>query len=98
MVPPPWRSPDPVTLPSCYANSRLCGSWKTMSNAGTLDSVAIEISKLLRPLERDLAPERAKAFFQQIGITLTDAQVAAIAGPLSLAANRTGALLPLIGQ
>ena len=69
-----------------------------MSNQGSLESIAIEISKLLRPLERDLAPGRAKIFFRQIGITLTDAQVTGIAGPLNVTVTRTTALVPIIGQ
>lgn len=68
------------------------------ASGGTIENVAIELSKLLRPLERDLAPARAKLFFHQMGIRLTDAQVTAISGPLGITANRTTALIPRIGH
>jgi hypothetical protein len=69
-----------------------------MSAAGSLELVAVELAKLLAPLEQELAPERAKGFFQQVGITLSDAQVVAMAGQLNLTANRTAALQPIITQ
>jgi hypothetical protein len=66
-----------------------------MSNAaGTLESIAIELSKLLRPLESDLVtPAKAKAFFAQMGFMLTDAQATGIAAPLSTTANLAGDLV-----
>lgn len=68
-----------------------------MSEAGTLEVIAIELSKLLRPLATDTAtPARAKALLTQMGFVLTDAQVAGVAAPLSTAATRTGDLLVII--
>ena len=68
-----------------------------MSNAGTLDLAAIELSKLLRPLATESAtPAKTKAFFAQMGFALTDAQVAAISGPLNTAATATTDLIGII--
>ncbi|MEM9150482.1 MAG: DUF6603 domain-containing protein [Cyanobacteria bacterium P01_F01_bin.3] len=69
-----------------------------MNNAaGTLESVVIELSKLLRPLEYDLAtPSQAKAFLAQMGFVLTDAQVAGISEPLSTAANNATSLVEIV--
>lgn len=69
-----------------------------MSNAsGTIQSVAIELSKLLRPLQRDLATTgQAKAFFAKLGFTLTNNQVAALAAPLATTASRTADLLTIV--
>ncbi len=65
--------------------------------AGTLETVSIELSKLLRPLEAALAtPATARPFLAQMGFLLTDAQVAAIAAPLSTAATRTGELITIV--
>ena len=67
--------------------------------AGTLESVAIELSKLLQPLERDLAtPAQARVFFAKMGFALTDPQVAGIAAPLSTIANDTGDLITIVTQ
>jgi hypothetical protein len=69
-----------------------------MSTAGTLELFAIELSKLLAPIEQDLAPARARGFFGQIGIQLSPGQVAALTGPLTTAVNRTSTLLTTIPQ
>ena len=70
-----------------------------MSNAaGTIESVAIELSKLLRPLDSELAtPVRAKAFLAKMGFILTDAQVASIATPLSTTATLVSDLVVIVG-
>ena len=69
-----------------------------MSNAaGTLESIAIELSKILGPLEYELAtPSRAKTFLMQMGFKLTDAQVAGIAVPLSAAATNASNLVGIV--
>ncbi|MEJ1961104.1 MAG: DUF6603 domain-containing protein [Gammaproteobacteria bacterium] len=62
-----------------------------MSNAaGTIESVAIQLSKLLQPLESQLTtPAGAKALFAQMGFVLSDAQVAGVAAPLTTLAGNT---------
>jgi hypothetical protein len=65
--------------------------------AGTIEAVAIELSKLLQPLETQLAtPAGAKVFLAQMGFVLTDAQATALAGPLSVAASGVGDLIEII--
>ncbi len=66
-----------------------------MSTAGgTIETIALELSKLLSPLERDLStPAGARAFLAQIGFQLTPAQVTTIAAPLSQTATHSGALI-----
>ena len=65
--------------------------------AGTIESVAIELSKLLGPLERDLStPVGARSFLAQMGFVLTPAQVASVTTPLSRAASNTGALIRVV--
>ena len=65
--------------------------------AGTIESVAIELSKLLQPLETQLAtPAGAKAFLAEMGFNLTTAQANAIAGPLSVTASAAGDLVQII--
>jgi hypothetical protein len=61
---------------------------------GTLELVAIELSKLLQPLQAELAtPAGAKALFAQLGFTLTDAQVANLSAPMSTASGNIGDLI-----
>ncbi|HEY7194599.1 MAG TPA: hypothetical protein VH439_12740, partial [Gemmatimonadales bacterium] len=63
---------------------------------GTIDSVAIEISKLLRPLETQLSTTAgARAFFAQMGFTLSDAQVGTVAAPFATLAGNTGDLVKI---
>lgn len=63
---------------------------------GTIDSVAIEISKLLRPLETQLSTTAgARAFFAQMGFTLSDAQVNTVAAPFATLAGNTGDLVKI---
>jgi hypothetical protein len=65
--------------------------------AGTIESVAIELSKLLEPLQAQLAtPGGAKVFLTEMGFILTDPQVAALSGPLSVAASGAGDLVQII--
>ncbi len=70
-----------------------------MSSApGTLGAVAIELSKLFRPLQGDLATaDQARAFFAKMGFTLTNAQVAGMdPAPRSTAASHTGDLITIV--
>lgn len=69
-----------------------------MSAAGSLELVAIELSRLLAPLAQELAPDNAKGFFHQIGVTLTDAQISGAAGPLNTAAGQVTNLLNSIAK
>lgn len=65
---------------------------------GTIEQIAIELSKLLRPLEHDLStPGQAKVFFARMGFVLTDPQVAGVAAPLSAAATHTNELVTIVG-
>src|SRR6187431_1293977 len=64
--------------------------------AGTIESVAIEISKLLRPLETQLSTTAgARAFFAQMGFILSDAQVGTVAAPFATLAGNTGDLVKI---
>ena len=68
-----------------------------MSNAGTLDLAAVELSKLLRPLATESAtPAKTKAFFAQMGFALTNAQVAAISPALNTVATGVTDLINII--
>lgn len=68
-----------------------------MSSAGTVEIVAIELSKLLRPLATDTStPGRTKAFFAQMGFTLTNAQATTLSGALSTVATDSADLLLII--
>jgi hypothetical protein len=40
----------------------------------SIGQVSIELARILEPLRVELQPGRAKSFFAQIGITVTDAQ------------------------
>ena len=68
------------------------------SAAGSVERIAIELAKLLQPLTLYGTPDRTKGFFARMGLTLTDAQAAAAAGPLGSASAKTADLLPLIAQ
>ena len=46
----------------------------------SLGSIAIELGKLLEPVQSELVPPQTQAFFAQLGIQLTNAQAAAL-GP-----------------
>lgn len=62
--------------------------------AGTIESIALELAKLLGPLDRQLStPEDARSFLAQMGFVLTPAQVSGISGALAQTASGTGALL-----
>lgn len=68
-----------------------------MSSAGTVEIVAIELSKVLRPLATDTStPARTKAFFAQMGFTLTNAQATTLSGALSAVDTDAADLLLII--
>lgn len=69
-----------------------------MSTGGTIETVAVEISKLLRPLETQLSTTAgARAFFAQMGFSLTAPQVQSIAGPFATLAGNTTDLVKITG-
>lgn len=64
----------------------------------SLGQVAIELARLLDPLRTELAPENAKSFFAQIGITVSDAQATALAVPLATIVGHTEDLVALVPE
>jgi hypothetical protein len=57
---------------------------------GTLELIAIELSKLLRPLKDELStPAEAKAFLASMGFKLNDGQVGGLAGQITILADST---------
>jgi hypothetical protein len=62
----------------------------------TLASVVAELSKLIEPLKTDLVAPRTRVFFAEIGISLTDAQVAGLSGPLTTIVGNTDDLIGLV--
>ena len=68
-----------------------------MSSAGTLELVAIELSKLLEPLATELGGD-PKGFLADMGFSLSDAQVAPAADALKTLAAQSTALLADIAQ
>jgi hypothetical protein len=67
------------------------------ASPGTLELVAMELSKLLRPLEDELAsPAQAKPFLAGMGFLLDDGQVASISGEITAVANDVSALIGIV--
>lgn len=62
----------------------------------SIAQVAIELARLLAPLQVELAPERAPGFFGQLGIPVTAAQAAALGAPMGTIATKTGELVALV--
>ena len=58
-----------------------------MADPGTIETVALALSRLLAPLEEELASGNASGLFAEIGIPLTPAQEASLSGPLSSTAG-----------
>jgi hypothetical protein len=68
------------------------------STGGTIETVAVEIGKLLRPLESQLSTTAgARAFFVQMGFTLTEPQVSSIAAPFPTLAGNITDLVKITG-
>ena len=64
---------------------------------GTIELIAIELSKLLRPLQDELGtPGQAKAFLASMGFTLSDGQVGGLAAEITAVANDTGDLITIV--
>jgi hypothetical protein len=66
--------------------------------ADSLGQVSIELARLLDPLRTELTPENARNFFAQIGITVTDTQATALAGPLATVVGHTEDLIALVPE
>jgi hypothetical protein len=64
-------------------------------SSDSLGQVAIELSRLLAPLQEELAPGNAKGFFAQLGIAVTEAQAGALAAPLNVIVTKTDDLVQL---
>lgn len=64
--------------------------------AGTLEVIAIELSKLLKPLESDLTPARAPVLFAQLGFVLSPAQVSGLSGQASTIVSNVTQLANII--
>jgi hypothetical protein len=66
---------------------------------GTIELIAIELSKLLRPLKDELStPAEAKAFLASMGFNLSAAQVGGLSGTISNLANSTGDLITIVTE
>ena len=65
-------------------------------NVGTLETIATLFGKIFQPLLEELKPIRAKAFFAQIGIPLTGAQVSSLAAPLGNLVTAVSALITIV--
>jgi hypothetical protein len=67
------------------------------ASPGTLELVAMELSKLLRPLEDELAtPAQAKPFLASMGFLLDDGQVAGIGAEITAVANDVNDLIGIV--
>jgi len=73
-----------------------------MSNAsGSIESIAIELSKLLRPLKEDLSSgPQTKIFFTRIGVVLSETQAGNVAtsGAIGLVVSNTEQLVTVIAE
>ena len=68
-----------------------------MSQAnGTFASIAIELSKILSPLEQELTSGKAVALFAELGIPITSTQVNTLSSSLNSTVSKTGDLLSLV--
>ncbi len=64
---------------------------------GTIELIAIELAKLLRPLQDELGtPAQAKAFLASMGFSLNDGQVGGLSGQITIVANDTGDLIAIV--
>jgi hypothetical protein len=66
--------------------------------AGTVQTVLLQASEVLAPLESELTPGTARTTLLEIGIDLTPAQVTAIAGPLADAVRDVHDMLQLSSE
>ena len=64
---------------------------------GTIEVIAIELSKLFRPLRDELStPAEAKAFLASMGFKLNDGQIGGLAGQLTILGNSTSDLIEIV--
>jgi hypothetical protein len=64
----------------------------------SLGQIAIELAKLLEPLADELSGTSPQAFFAEIGIPLTPAQAASLAGPLNATVTATEQLVAIVPE
>lgn len=64
---------------------------------GTIELIAIELSRLLRPLQDELGtPAQAKVFLASMGFKLNDGQVGGLSAEITVVANATGDLITIV--
>jgi hypothetical protein len=70
-----------------------------MSDAtGTVQNILLQVADAFEPLTRELAPDRARGTFAQLGISLTAAQSAALAAPLAATAGNAHDMMQLSAE
>jgi hypothetical protein len=70
----------------------------TAPASDSIGQLAIELAKLLEPLATELAPGHEQAFLAEIGIPVTAAQAATLAGPLHATVTATEQLVAVVPQ
>ena len=66
---------------------------------GTIELIAIELSKLLRPLKDEMStPADAKAFLASMGFDLTDGQVGGLAGVINTLGTSVSDLITIVAE
>lgn len=66
---------------------------------GTIELIAVELSKLLRPLRDELStPADAKAFLASMGFDLSAGQVGGLAGTINTLGNSTSDLITIVTE
>lgn len=66
---------------------------------GTIELIAIELSKLLRPLKDELStPQDAKAFLASMGFDLSDGQIGGLAGNINTLVTNVDELITLVTE
>src|SRR6266436_9855287 len=64
---------------------------------GTIELIAIELSRLLRPLQDELrTPAQAKAFLASMGFKLNDGQIGGLSANITAVADDTGNLITIV--
>jgi len=67
------------------------------ASPGTIELIAIELSRLLRPLQDEMGtPAQAKAFLASMGFKLNDGQVGGLVPQITVVANATGDLIAIV--
>jgi len=70
-----------------------------MSDAiGTIENILLQIANALEPLRREFAPERARATFAQLGVSLTAPQAVALSAPLASTAANANDMMQLSAE